>query len=54
MDRISDVERQRIAGLLVEGAPVWRLHREINQSRYAIRRHQLPFGAPALVSTPVG
>jgi IS30 family transposase len=38
MDRISDAERQRIAELLAEGAPVWRLHREINRSRYAIRR----------------
>jgi len=31
-------ERRRIAELLAEGAPVWRLHREINRSRYAIRR----------------
>ena len=38
MDRISDTERQRIAELLAEGAPVWRLHQEINRSRYAIRR----------------
>jgi len=38
MDRISDTERQRIAELLAEGAPVWRLHEEINRSRYAIRR----------------
>jgi IS30 family transposase len=38
MDRISDAERQRIAELLAEGAPVWRLHKEINRSRYAIRR----------------
>ena len=38
MDRISDAERQRIAELLAEGAPTWRLHQEINRSRYAIRR----------------
>jgi hypothetical protein len=38
MDRISDAERQRIAELLAEGAPTWRLHKEINRSRYAIRR----------------
>jgi transposase, IS30 family len=38
MDRISDTERQRIAELLAEGAPVWRLHKEISRSRYAIRR----------------
>jgi hypothetical protein len=30
MDRISDEERRRIAELLAEGTPVWRLHREIN------------------------
>jgi len=38
MDRISDAERLRIAELLAEGAPAWRLHQEINRSRYAIRR----------------
>ena len=38
MDRISDTERERIAELLAEGAPVWRLHKEISRSRYAIRR----------------
>jgi IS30 family transposase len=38
MDRISDAERRRIAELLAEGAPVWRLHQEINRSRHAIRR----------------
>jgi len=38
MDRISDAERQRIAELLAEGVPAWRLHQEINRSRYAIRR----------------
>jgi IS30 family transposase len=38
MDRISDAERQRIAELLAEGAPTWRLHKEFNRSRYAIRR----------------
>jgi hypothetical protein len=37
MDRISDAERLRIAGLLAEGAPAWQLH-EINRCRYAIRR----------------
>ena len=38
MDRISDAERLRIAELLAGGAPVWRLHEEINRSRHAIRR----------------
>ena len=35
---MSDDERERMAELLAEGAPVWRLHQEINRSRYAIRR----------------
>jgi transposase, IS30 family len=47
MDRISDVERQRIAGLLAEGAPVWRLHKEINRSRHAIRRAVIALHRPA-------
>ena len=38
MDRISDVERQRIAELVAEGAPASKLHQEISRSRYAIRR----------------
>jgi len=38
MDRISDAERQRIAGLLAEGAPVWRLRQGISWSRHAIGR----------------
>src|SRR5215468_12287979 len=46
MDRISDVERQRIAELLAEGAPVWRLHREINRSRHAIRRAVIALQRP--------
>ena len=47
MDRISDGERRRIAGLLAEGAPVWRLHREINRSRFAIRRAVIALQRPA-------
>src|SRR5215471_1350976 len=47
MDRISDVERQRIAELLAEGAPVWRLHQEINRSRHAIRRAVIALRRPA-------
>jgi IS30 family transposase len=46
MDRISDTERQRIAALLAEGAPVWRLHQEINRSRYAIRRAVVALHCP--------
>jgi IS30 family transposase len=47
MDRISDAERQRIAELLAEGAPVWRLHQEINRSRHAIRRAVIALRRPA-------
>ena len=46
MDRISDAERRRIAELLAEGAPVWRLHKEINRSRHAIRRAVLALHRP--------
>ena len=47
MDRISDVERQRIAELLAEGAPVWRLHQEVNRSRHVIRRAVIALHRPA-------
>jgi transposase, IS30 family len=47
MDRISDEERLRIAELLAEGAPVWRLQQEINRSRYAIRRAVVALQRPA-------
>jgi IS30 family transposase len=47
MDRISDEERLRIAELLAEGAPVWRLHQEINRSRFAIRRAVIALQRPA-------
>src|SRR5436190_16490748 len=47
MGRISDAERLRIAELLAEGAPVWRLHREINRSRHAIRRAVIALQRPA-------
>jgi IS30 family transposase len=47
MDRISDEERLRIAELLADGAPVWRLHQAINRSRYAIRRAVIALQRPA-------
>jgi transposase-like protein len=47
MDRISDEERRQIAELPAEGAPVWRLHREINRSRHAIRRAVIVLQRPA-------
>jgi hypothetical protein len=47
MDQISDAERLRIAQLLAEGAPAWRLHNKINRSRYAIRRAVVALHRPA-------
>jgi IS30 family transposase len=38
MERLSDRERMRLAELVAEGAPAWRMHEEINRSRWAIRR----------------
>jgi IS30 family transposase len=38
MERLSAREKERIAELLAEGAPVWRLHEEIHRSRWAIHR----------------
>ena len=38
MDWLSDGERERIAELLAEGAPFWRLRQEVPRSRHSIRR----------------
>ena len=38
MERLSVRERERIAELLAEGAPFWRLRQEVPRSRHAIRR----------------
>ena len=38
MDWLSDRERERIAELLAEGAPFWRLRQEVPRSRYTINR----------------
>ena len=38
MDRISEKEKVRIAELLAEGAPAWRMHQEVHRSRHAIHR----------------
>ena len=38
MDRLSARERERVAELVAEGAPFWRLLQEVPRSRYAIRR----------------
>src|SRR6266576_949551 len=47
MDRITYEERRRIAELVAEGAPRWKLHLEINRSRHAIRRAVIALQRPA-------
>ena len=47
MDQITDEERRRIAELVAEGAPPWRLRQEVNRSRYAIRRAVVALCRPA-------
>jgi IS30 family transposase len=47
MDQITDEERRRIAELVAEGAPAWKLHHEIGRSRYAIRRAVVALHRPA-------
>ena len=47
MGPITDAERQRIAELVAEGAPVWKLNQEIGRSRYAIRRAVVKLHRPA-------
>jgi IS30 family transposase len=47
MDQITDEERRRIAELVAEGAPPWKLHQEINRSRHAIRRAVVALYRPA-------
>jgi hypothetical protein len=46
MDRISDRERRRIAELVAEGAPAWKLQQEVARSRYAIRRAVIALQRP--------
>jgi transposase, IS30 family len=47
MGQITDEERWRIAELVAEGAPPWKLHQEINRSRHAIRRAVVALCRPA-------
>jgi transposase, IS30 family len=47
MEQITDEERRRIAELVAEGAPPWKLHQEINRSRHAIRRAVVALYRPA-------
>jgi uncharacterized protein YerC len=48
VDRISDRERLRVAELVAEGAPAWKLQQEIHRSRYAIRRAVIALQLPAV------
>jgi hypothetical protein len=47
VDRLSAKERERIAELLAEGAPFWRLCEEVGRSRHAIRRAVMALSRPA-------
>ena len=47
MEQITGEERRRIAELVAEGAPPWKLHQEINRSRHAIRRVVVALYRPA-------
>jgi IS30 family transposase len=47
VEQITDEERRRIAGLVAEGAPPWKLHQETNRSRHAIRRAVAALYRPA-------
>ena len=52
MDRLSARERERIAELLAEGAPFWRLRQEIPRSRHAIKRAVKRLQRPLRVEPP--
>jgi IS30 family transposase len=47
VERLSAKERERIAELLAEGAPFWRLCEEVGRSRHAIRRAVMALSRPA-------
>jgi hypothetical protein len=47
MDQITEEERRRIAELVADGAPPWKLHLEISRSRHAIRRVVVALYRPA-------
>ena len=46
MERLSAREKERIAELLGEGAPFWRLRQEVPRSRHAIRRAVMAIQRP--------
>src|SRR5262249_57227027 len=47
VERLSAREKERIAELLGEGAPFWRLRQEVPRSRHAIRRAVMAIQRPA-------
>src|SRR5215831_11796136 len=47
MDQITDEERRRIAELVAEGVPPWKLPQQSNRSRHAIRRAVVALYRPA-------
>ena len=54
MEQITGEERRRIAELVAEGAPPWKLHQEINRSRHAIRRAVVALYRPVRRELRVG
>jgi len=46
VERLSAREKERIAVLLSEGAPFWRLRQEVHRSRHAIRRAVMAWQRP--------
>jgi IS30 family transposase len=48
VDRISDQERRRLAELVAQGAPAWKLQQEVHRSRYAIRRAVIALQRPVV------
>jgi IS30 family transposase len=47
MEGLSDGEKERIAELVLVGAPAWMIHREVSRSRWAIRRYVNRLARPA-------
>lgn len=47
MDQITDAGKQRIAELVAEGAPPWKMHQEIIRSRFVVRRVVVALRRPA-------
>src|SRR3954471_5478598 len=45
---MSDQERRRLAELVAQGAPAWKLQQEVHRSRYAIRRAVIALQRPVM------